>query len=135
MCTPPPFGISFSGQLYLILCLRAVAGKSRVRLVSPWEALSPLLQEEWERIPAQCNVLEGMEEEDPQNDGKESANGSHHTINGHVQPFFKEDGRAGHDGGGEEHVVNGSNHRGVKDVEGLVQVVDLNADTDYQADD
>lgn len=76
-----------------------------------------------------------MEEEDPQNDGKESTNRSHYSVNGHIQPFLEEDGWAGHDRGGEEDVVDGSDYRGVKDVEGFVQVVDLNADTDYQADD
>lgn len=76
-----------------------------------------------------------MEEEDPQNDGEETTDGSHHPVSGHTQPFFEEDGRAGHDGGGEEDVVDGRDYGGVIDVEGFVQVIDLDADTDNQADD
>lgn len=76
-----------------------------------------------------------MEEEDPQNDGEEPANCSHCSVSGHTQPLLEENGRAGHDGGGEEDVVDGRDQGGVEDVEGFVQVIDLNADADYQADD
>lgn len=76
-----------------------------------------------------------MEEEDPQNDSEEPANCSHYSISGHTQPFLEEDGGAGHDWGGEEDVVDGSDQGGVKDVEGFVQVADLNGDANYQADD
>lgn len=76
-----------------------------------------------------------MEKEDSQNDGEEPANSSHYSVSGHTQPFLEEDGWAGHDRGGEEDVVDGSDHGSVKNVEGFVQVADLNANTDYQADD
>lgn len=76
-----------------------------------------------------------MEEEDPQNDSKESTNCSHYSINIHTQPFFEEDGWADHDRGCEENIVDGSDNWGVKDVKGFVQVADLNANTDDQADD
>lgn len=76
-----------------------------------------------------------MEEEDPQNDGKETANCSYYAINRHVLPLFKKNGWAGHDRGGEEDIINGGDDRCVKDVERFVQVVDLNTDADYQADD
>lgn len=76
-----------------------------------------------------------MEEEDPQNDGEEPANCSHDFVSGHPQPLLKKDRWAGHNRGGEEDVVYGRDYGGVIDVKSFVQVTDLNADTDYQADD
>lgn len=76
-----------------------------------------------------------MEKEDPQNDGKEATNCSHNPIHGHIQPLLEEDGRAGHDRGGEEDIIDRSDDGSVKDVKGFVQVVDLDTDTDHQADD
>lgn len=76
-----------------------------------------------------------MEEEDAQDDGKEPAYRSHDAVDGHVEPFFKKDGWAGHDGGGEEDIVDGSNYGRVEDVKRFVQVVNLYTDTDHQADD
>lgn len=76
-----------------------------------------------------------MEEENPQNYGEEPTDSSHRSISGHAQPFLEEDSWAGHDGCGEEDVVDGCDNGGIIDVEGFVQVIDLNADTDYQADD
>lgn len=76
-----------------------------------------------------------MEEEDPQNDRKKTTYRSYYAINRHILPLFKKDGWAGHDGGGEEDIIDGGNNRCVKNVERFVQVVNLNTDTDYQADD
>lgn len=115
--------------------MRVLAGDAHVGLVPPWEALIALPQEVWQSIPAKCNVLKGMEEEDAQNDGEEAANCSNHSVHGHIQPFLEENGWAGHDRSGEEHIVDGGDKRRVEDVEGFVQVADLNSDTDHQADD
>jgi len=50
-----------------------------------------------------------------------------------VLPLLEEDGRACHDCCGEQHVVNGCDHRCIEDVQGFVQVVDLDADADNKA--
>lgn len=103
--------------------------------MAPRKTLRPLPNEDWERIPGKWNVFESVEEEDPQNDGKEAAERSHDAIHGHVQPLFEQDGGAGHDGGGEEDIIDGGDDGCVKDVERLVQVVDLNAEADHQEDE
>lgn len=133
--TPSPHHASFSGQFYLILHSCFIVRKSHVRLVAQRKTLRPLPHEEWERIPDKCNIFEGMEEEDPKNNCKEPANCSYYAINRHIKPFFEKDGWAGHDRGGEENIIDGSNYRRVKDVERFVQVVNLNTDADHQADD
>lgn len=115
--------------------MRVLAGDTHVGLVPPREALIALPQEVWESIPAKCNVFEGMEEEDAQNDGEKAANCSNHSIHGHIQPLLEENGWAGHDRGGEEHIVDGGDDGRVKNVQCFVQVADLNSDTDHQADD
>lgn len=81
------------------------------------------------------DVLEGMEEEYSQNDGEESTDRSNDSVCSHTQPLFEEDGRASHDGCREEDVVDWGDDGGVEDVEGSVQVINLNANTDDQADD
>lgn len=133
--TPPALSVSFSGFLHLVLWSAVVADERHVRLVAPRRALRTFPDEKRQRVPAECNVLEGVEKEDAQNNGEEATDGSHHSISGHTQPFLEENSRAGHDRRGEEDVVDGRNDRGIKDVKGFVQVADLNADTDYQADD
>lgn len=49
-----------------------------------------------------------MEEEDPKNDGEEPTDCSNCSVSGHSQPLLEENGWAGHDGGGEEDVVDGN---------------------------
>lgn len=112
-----------------------LAGDAHVGLVPTWEALIAFSQEIWKSVPAKRDVLKGVEEEDAQNDGEKAADCSNHSIHAHIQPFLEENGGAGHDRSGEEHVVDGGDYRRVEDVQGFVQVADLNGDTDHQADD
>lgn len=133
--TPTPHRASLSGQFYLTLQWSFMFRKSHVRLVAARKILIPLPHEEWERILGKCNVFESVEEEDPQNDCKEPTDCSYYAINRHIQPFFEKNGGAGHDRSGKEDIIDGSNNGCVKDVERFVQVVNLNTDADYQADD
>lgn len=133
--TPSPHLASLSGQFYLTLQLSFMFRKSHVRLVAARKILRPLPHKEWEGILGKCNVFESVEEEDPQNDCKEPTDCSYYAINRHIQPFFEKDGWAGHDRGCKEDIIDGSNNGCVKDVERFVQVVNLNTDADYQADD
>lgn len=74
----------FSEQFYLILHRCVFVRKGHVWLVAPRKTLRSLPNEDWERIPGKCNVFESMEEEDPQNDCKETANRSYYAINRHI---------------------------------------------------
>lgn len=85
-----------------------------------------------ERSPADADVFEGVEQEDPHNDGEEAAERADDIVCAHVPPLLKEDGGAGEHRCGEEHVVDGSHQGGVEYVQSLVQVVDLCAHTGHQ---
>lgn len=82
---------------------------------------------------ANANVFEGVEQEDPHDDGEEATEGADHVVRAHVTPLLEEDGRAGEHRCGEEHVVDGSHQGSVEYVQSLVQVVDLCAHTGHQA--
>lgn len=74
-----------------------------------------------------------MEKKDPNDDGKKATNRPSSPIGGHAKPLFKQNGWTGHDGRGEEDVINRCDYRGVKDVEGFIKVADLDADADHEA--
>lgn len=82
---------------------------------------------------ANANVLKGMQKENAHDNCNEATQGANDVVDAHVLPFFEQYGRAGEHRGGEEHVVNGRHQRRVKDVQRFVQVVDLRANTSYQA--
>lgn len=71
-----------------------------------------------------------MKEKDAKDDGEEAADGAQGAIGSHAQPLLEQDGRTGHDGRGEEHVVDRCDNRRVEDVQGFVQVADLDADAE-----
>lgn len=76
-----------------------------------------------------------MEKEDAQDDGKEATDGPDNVHEDQMLPLFEQNRRAGHNGCGEEDVINGGDHRRVEDVQGFVEVVDLDADTDHQSNE
>ena len=61
---------------------------------------------------ADANVFEGVEQEDPHDDGEEATEGADHVVRAHVTPLLEEDGRAGEHRRGEEHVVDGRHQGG-----------------------
>lgn len=80
-----------------------------------------------------ADVFEGVEQEDADDDGGEAAQRADHVVRAHVAPLLEEDGGAREHRRGEEHVVDGSDQRGVEDVQSFVQVVDLSAHAGHQA--
>lgn len=84
---------------------------------------------------ADVDVLKGVEQEDANDDGEEAAERADHVVWTHVAPLLEEDGGAHEHGRGEEHIVDGSDQRGVEDVQSFVQVVDLCADAGHQPQD
>lgn len=87
-----------------------------VRPRSPVRAAAPpaLLQEPGR----EGHVPAGGQEEDAGRDGGEAAGGG---VQHHVLLLLEEGGRAHHDCWGEQHEVNGCDHRCVEDVQGFVQ--------------
>lgn len=82
---------------------------------------------------ANVKVLKGVQQEDAHDNCDETAQRADDVIDGHVFPFFEQDGRAHEHGGGEEHIVDRRHQRCVKYVQCFVQVVDLCTNTSYQA--
>lgn len=48
-------------------------------------------------------------------------------------PLLEEDSRTSHDSCGKQDIVDRCDHRCIEDVQGLVQVVNLDTDADHQA--
>ncbi len=74
-----------------------------------------------------------MQQEDAHDNRKEAAQCADDIVGAHVFPFFEQYGRAGKHWGGEEDVIDGRHQGCVKDIQCFVQVVDLCANTSYQA--
>ena len=132
----PSLGAPVSGRLpllLLLLCLSLLPGEGHVGLVVPGWPLRTLSQVNWQWIPGEGNVFEGMEEKNPQDDGEEPTDCPHHPICAHTQPLLEQDSRAGHYWGGEEHIVDWCDYRGVEYVQGFVEVTDLDANAYHQA--
>lgn len=85
-----------------------------------------------QRRQADVDVLEGMQQEDAHNDCDKATECTNDIVRAHVLPLLEKYGRAREHWCSEEHIVDGRHQWRVKDVQRLVQVVDLCADTGHQ---
>lgn len=119
------------GRLPILISGNLLIGKGNVGL-TPGGSPVVLVQEDRKSVPTKGDVLEGMKEEDAQDDGEEPADCAHSVVRRHPKPLLEKDCRAGHDRGGKEDIVYGRDNGGVEDIQGFVQVVYLQTDTDHQ---
>lgn len=76
-----------------------------------------------------------MKEEDTQDNCEEPTDCPHSSVRAHAQPLLEEDSWTCHYGGGEEHVIDGRDDGRVVNVQGFIEIADLDADADHQADE
>ena len=74
-------------------------------------------------------VLEGMKKKNTKDNGEEATEGSRQVLGrvGKCPPLLEQNSRSDDGEGSEHNVINGSDNRGVKDVQSLVEVVHLNS--------
>lgn len=121
--------------LHVLGLVQHLVGGVRAQAVGGGEGPFLLPDGHGEVGQADADVFEGVEQEDADDDGEEAAERADHVVRAHVAPLLEEDGGAREHGRGEEDVVDGSDQRGVEDVQSFVQVVDLCADTGHQPQD
>lgn len=78
--------------------------------------------------PADVQVFESVKREHTQDDGDKAREGAHNVHSRHAVPLLEEDDGGGHHHRGEEHVVDGEHQGGIKDVQRLVEEIDLSAE-------
>lgn len=81
---------------------------------------------------ADVQVFEGVKHEHTQNDGDKASEGAYNVHGRHAVPFLEEDDGGGNHHRGEEHIVDGEHQRGIKNVQGPVEEVDLRAERKCQ---